>query len=386
MFDFEIIFVIAERIMDRRDLIFFALCVLIIFFVLPVGNSYAEKIALVHVCPYSRIEPNIDGKISESEWKDGVAVSGFVYGADVRLAGVQTVVYAKRSKRAVYFGFICFEPKMESLVVEDVGRDGRLWWNDNVEIFIGVDRSSERYFHFIIDAKGRQYDGVCRSSGWNGKWKSVSFRGNDRWTLEVEIPFETLGNVPKKGEIWKINYMRGRVGKGVKDDSWASQWSPCAGDYHRPEKFGNLYFGNLYDDINRIDFNELRRIYRVLFSYPGPVVRVFVGDGYYDVRYAGEPKRYYYRNCNVSISKSLRKWVKGLKGLLVSNVEARDKKRIRDVLQMYCFTEETRKADKGKLAVVEWVNREIIAERGISELSNLYWDVKLKRIRRELLE
>ncbi len=352
------------------------------------GEVNAGRLALVQCCPYSSVCPVIDGKITDKEWKDAVAISGFVYGTDAQIAPVQTLVYAKWSDKTLYLGFVAFEPKMDKLVVNDVGRDGRLWWNDNIEIFIcpctdNLHTDKRKYFHFIVDAKGRQYDGIGRSASWNGKWQSMTCLSKDRWTLEIAIPFSTLGREPIAGGIWRINYTRTRLEKGVNDDSWASQWSSSAGDYHRPELFGYLYFSR---DKCKFSASELQKVFHRIFSYPGPIVRVFVKEGYFDVTYAGVSGFNRYKDSDRGLSDRLQKWISKLQALAKDKIDKKDKESIKNALLQYkgAMLSGVANADK-RLAVMQWVYRRIVSEREISKLSDLYWKIKLKSIRKELV-
>jgi hypothetical protein len=146
--------------------------------------------------------------------------------------------------------------------------------------------------------------------------------------------------------------------------------------------FVNKVFVN---KIGNLSVEELQEIYRKVFSYPGPIVRVFVRTGYFDVAYVGSPKWVAYLEPNVQLSSEFRGWMEKLKELRKSGIDNENKRRIDVMLSRWNASVLSNKSHN-RLPVLQWVNRRMISEKGISELSDLYWNVKLKMIQEELLK
>ena len=86
------------------------------------------------------------------------------------------------------------------------------------------------------------------------------------------------------------------------------------------------------------------------------------------------------------MSDRLQKWISKLQALAKDKIDKKDKESIKNVLLQYkgAMLSGVANADK-RLAVMQWVYRRIVSEREISKLSDLYWKIKLKSIRKELV-
>ena len=102
----------------------------------------------------------------------------------------------------------------------------------------------DRYYHFICSAlPNSYYDGALglqkdpldpmfnrEDNSWNGAWTYVGHvdKEGKRWTVEMAIPFKTLGVPPAvPGAIWKMNVGRERyVQNETRGDPELSLWSP----------------------------------------------------------------------------------------------------------------------------------------------------------------
>jgi len=222
----------------------------------------------VAVAPTPR-PPAIDGKIDVEEWAAGSKLTDLIGIEAPRWKGIggfdlvtaQTAVWVTYDKKSLYVAFRCEEPEIETLVVkkQKVPRDGSLWWDDCVELFLSP-TNSEAHCHFIINSKAGIYDaknapGEKRGSGWNleglkvAAWVSPPGKGS-HWSVEMAVPFAGLGvAAPKPGEAWGINFGRERWAPLYKNVAELSTWSSLVGGFQQPKMFGEICFTDVRQDI-----------------------------------------------------------------------------------------------------------------------------------------
>ena len=139
-----------------------------------------------------------------------------------------------------------------------LGKDGKCWQFDCVEMVIDPWGTREKYFHFITNPVANSlYEAAVgliddplhplfrsMDSSWNGKWSYRSERKNNRWTLLFVIPFATLGKKAAPGDMWCFNFCREAFIEKNSTAPELSCWSPCfeAFSFHEKSTFGELYF------------------------------------------------------------------------------------------------------------------------------------------------
>ena len=102
------------------------------------GNVKEKPRPPVSFCPSFDLPPTIDGKIGEREWEGASKVSGFI-SLKGSLAKKQTDVFIARDKKNLYFGFRCYEPKLEELKIACRSRSSSVWADDGIEVFVRTD-------------------------------------------------------------------------------------------------------------------------------------------------------------------------------------------------------------------------------------------------------
>ena len=272
------------------------------------GKGFAAQPNLVQLCPEVAKAPVVDGKFSHGEWESAVGVSGFICGPYAQVVDVQTVVYAQRTKKALYLGFYMEEPNGGNFNAKITNRDGRIWWEHNIQFFIDVQhRQNKEFFHFIVTGINTQYDAIGVSKAWNGEWKSARKRGKGFEFLEVEIPFKTIGRFPRSGEMWGINYTRLRSFEP--NDKWdnVSYWADVQGDYHAAKKFGHIWFGS------EKQLCEQETLDGLVINMLGPI-RVFLRDGYLEHSESSVTTHFKYLSENQRMKNQLNQRLKDIVG------------------------------------------------------------------------
>ena len=139
-----------------------------------------------------------------------------------------------------------------------------LWLEDVFEVFLWPDEQHPLYFEYEISPLNHELPLLVtnisnRIMGWL-PWhysgdrkvqKKTGVIGNSKepgavikgWSAEFFIPFKLLepllGSLPKAGDRWRANFYRVDY-DGGKNTKW--EWSPVAGDFHRPRDFGTILF------------------------------------------------------------------------------------------------------------------------------------------------
>ena len=153
--------------------------------------------------------PSVDGKLTEGVWQKAARVQldaavAKSVGKALRFASDARLL---RTDKSFFVGVRCEHPQAPVLRSSVQPRDGRPHLDESVEVFIDR-RDGSPYFQFITNASGSVYDGRGYDGSWNGVWKSRATIGEGAWSVEMELPFETLGGAPERGTYWSLNICR----------------------------------------------------------------------------------------------------------------------------------------------------------------------------------
>jgi len=160
----------------------------------------------------------LDGVLDEPVWQLAVPAENFhqSFPADTSLAVSRTEVRLSYDENYFYIGAVCFENVPGEYVVESLRRDFEPWGNDALNIIIDPHNDLTNGFLFGITPFGVQRESLIIQGGggmrdenesWDNKWYSEVSRLEDRWVVEIAIPFNTLRY--KEGvDKWRINFIR----------------------------------------------------------------------------------------------------------------------------------------------------------------------------------
>lgn len=205
-----------------------------------------EKVPTIE-CKWASGSPTIDGRLDDLCWEEANWVGGF----DLEnIGGVprhDTKVLAVYDEENLYIAFICYDD-MNNLS-EDVHfrRDGFVWRDDCVEVFMDVDHDHYDYYHIIANRSCVRYDeiGKIRPKSWDSEWRVGVGYASDFWTVEIAVPFKDLRSpsysmpspTPIPGETWGINFCRDH--HSVPE---YSSWTQSHRTFHQPRNFGHIVF------------------------------------------------------------------------------------------------------------------------------------------------
>ncbi len=179
--------------------------------------------------------PTIDGKLIEPCWRSGTAASGFKLLRTGKLAGQPTDARVACDDENLYVAFVCRDDQMDRLVATVTTRDGEVFRDDCVELFLAPRSDPVPYYHLLVNPLNTQRDEVCTDTRWNARWTSAVSRETDRWVVEIALPFRELPLDAASLGPWRINLAREQTSRAE-----VSSWAPCASLFHEPSRFGTL--------------------------------------------------------------------------------------------------------------------------------------------------
>ena len=220
--------------------------------------------------------PVIDGRLSDAAWRQAEAAGGF--------QRIHTYADAPHPTRAMVAWdqqhlYVAFEARCgeKQPRAEAEKRDANaIFQDDNVEVLIDADRDGQSYYRIAVNPAGALWDarGVNRRGieqdvlmqealyawrsidpKWDGTFERATARGAGRWTVELAIPWKTIGrDGPPAGQALPMQFNRylARANRHVewattgRDRNTGAMMPPHAmGQYimhHSPRRFGTVEF------------------------------------------------------------------------------------------------------------------------------------------------
>ena len=199
------------------------------------------------------VAPTIDGEIGDAEWI-GASVAGQTFVQFEPAYGepspFRTVVRVGQTATALYVAIEAFDPDIARLSAAITQRDtistreansSGTVQDDTVAVLLDPFGDGRTAYIFRTNPLSTLEDGRIADNGraidmqWDGIWRSVAVRGEDRWTVEFEIPFSTLIYAAGMDRTWKANFVR-TLPRRLE----TSVWSGPAESVFRVSGFGDL--------------------------------------------------------------------------------------------------------------------------------------------------
>ena len=158
----------------------------------------------------------LDGELEESDWALAVPVSDFVQAdpEEGRPASERTEVRVLFDEDNLYFGVYCYDSDTSGIIVNDLKRDFATHDGDVFGIMIDPFHDHRNGFAFFTNAAAAKQDSQGFNDGrvsdpqWDGIWHSAARRQKDGWSVEMAIPFKTLGFRSRNRAVMGINFKR----------------------------------------------------------------------------------------------------------------------------------------------------------------------------------
>jgi len=223
-------------------------------------NVSPEKVPTLHIIA-TNTPPVIDGKLDDLCWRQSSAVSRFV-NLDGYWSREQTTVWVTYDQKNIYVAYLCRDSALDKLQAQKKDRDDvTISRNDCVELYFDVNHNHQSFYHLMIDSLGNIYDATCderkaiRDKSWNFNGTIATGKNQQGWTLELSIPFTSMGltAAPKQQTTWGVNFNREQ--QALCD---CSSWS-MTNNFNDPIQFGNLVFGTAGQVSSSFSFSSDRQ-------------------------------------------------------------------------------------------------------------------------------
>ena len=223
--------------------------------------------------------PVIDGVPNDDCWKVLPVLTDFVTGLysygkphiEHPPATRQTLVKLCYDEQNLYLALELREPHPERIITTIITRDGPVWDDDSVEIYLEPGCTKKRYYVFSTNFLGTRrdasweyrYDNFIVDEKWGGKtqWHAGASKDANAWYLEIAIPFSDMdGALPaKSGDLWSLQIVRfcRTLMEGAQSNSYDertfeySSWAP-GGNFKEPDKFGFILFSDAFTRIEQL--------------------------------------------------------------------------------------------------------------------------------------
>lgn len=191
-------------------------------------------------------EITLDGESREEIWQRAVAIGDFwqKFPTADTLSAAKTIVKAAFDDKFLYFFIEAFDTT-DNYLAPSLKRDGSLLNQDGVAVLLDPVNKKTNGFGFACTPNNVQSEYQYGNSfgdlsyAWDNKWFSATKKLDDRYVVEMAIPFKTL-RYKFENTSWGINIFR-----SVKNANSFSTWTKI------PVQFNAVdlgYFGTLQFD------------------------------------------------------------------------------------------------------------------------------------------
>lgn len=157
----------------------------------------------------------IDGALTEDDWQVSAVASGFFMNIPVDSIAPQheTEVRMTFDDNYLYIGLTAFDDSRKVLI-QSLRRDFEFGNNDNIGFYVDTYNDKTNGFFFNVNPFGVQREGLISSGGndpsdyssfWDNKWYTAAAQYEDRWVVEVAIPFKSIRY---NDGTWNFNILR----------------------------------------------------------------------------------------------------------------------------------------------------------------------------------
>ena len=204
--------------------------ILIVLFLSPVAwsqdanrSTTAERTAVVTAITSTL---SIDGSLDESPWQTAPRIGDLVQREpdNGEAPSQRTEVILLHDADNLYIGVMCFDSEPDRIAASQMGRDAGLGSDDRITILLDTYRDQRNAFYFQTNAVGALVDGLVFANGqsntdWDAIWKVRTRRTKDGWSVEMAIPFKSLGFSTFE-PVWGFNIAR-NIPRRSEEDRWS---------------------------------------------------------------------------------------------------------------------------------------------------------------------
>jgi len=188
------------------------------------------------VLPLMKKAPAVDGAISEDEWADAVRIVGMgdLLGGGALHPRMATCWFGSDGKR-IYAAVRSELPPVGELSARVRKKDGAVWYDDSIEIWLAPHRSKkpddQTYIQMIGNPIGTVFDVAHVPGGaqapWDGDWEFKNSTGDGWWSSEASVSLESLGvTADDLKQEWRVHVCR-----SWQQPSVYTSWAPMTGGF-----------------------------------------------------------------------------------------------------------------------------------------------------------
>jgi hypothetical protein len=258
---------------------------IILFYILFQFNAVAQinlNPKSIHALKIS-LQPTIDGVLDESLWKNSETAKDFVMfrpgiGTN-EPQGKKTEVKVMYDDEAIYFGALLYDDDIKNIPLESATRDnfGQTDW---FGIMLNPLNDGQNDTEFFIQATGNQGDAKATINdedfSWSAVWESAVKLDDEKWVVEVKIPYAALRFSNEKVQTWGLNFHR-----RMQNTKEQYTWNPI------DKTIGNLqqYAGIIYGIENISPPTRLS-----FFPYTSSSYSIYNGENNFDTNFGMDVK------------------------------------------------------------------------------------------------
>ena len=182
----------------------------------------------------------VDGRIGIAEWQAAAVVGEFRLPGGLDPAQAQTVVRLAYDATALYLGVECSEDRMDEMKAKALPHDSmRIYAGNTVEVFLNFTDGHERFWHLTVNPANSRWDGIGAQESEDPAWDSAAVKADGKWTVEMTMPFSSLGIGDPAGRSCRANLARARAVGRTREHS---TWNAVGKGFLEPWNFGTFTF------------------------------------------------------------------------------------------------------------------------------------------------
>ncbi len=160
----------------------------------------------------------LDGKLDEADWQSADVTEPFwqQFPYDSSAAVQQTEARMTFDDQNLYISYVLYQPR--HYAVQSLRRDfPQGGGTDLIIVNLDTFKDKQNAFHFAVNPYGVQREGLVSNgvnvtNDWDNKWYSNVTNYDDRWVVELAIPFKTLRYKIEPGvNEWNVNFFRNNL-------------------------------------------------------------------------------------------------------------------------------------------------------------------------------
>ncbi|MFQ5609464.1 MAG: carbohydrate binding family 9 domain-containing protein, partial [Woeseiaceae bacterium] len=178
--------------------------------------------------PRTASRPIIDGDIGVGEWTAAARLDDLHQVIPIEFAAPseRTIWYLSFDDSALYVAAHAYESDPSSISARILRQGGSVDADDSLRILVDAFNTKRSGYMFGLNPNGVRVDaiftdGTRQSEDWEGIWRGAAQRTDEGWSIEMEIPFNTL-NFDPANRTWGVNLWR-KIARRNETIAWQSQ-------------------------------------------------------------------------------------------------------------------------------------------------------------------